>query len=86
MCSSSAYIFDWNQVHLIKLRTINGEVFTLSSIVSPVPFCPCNIVIGCIKLEDCSTLVNPGGLALNAPELLIFASLAKLQYSQLYYG
>src|SRR6266566_1605938 len=69
MSPRSTHIIDRNQVHLIELRTINGKIFTLSSIVPPISFRPCNIVIGRIKLEYPTAIIHPSRFALDAPEL-----------------
>jgi hypothetical protein len=43
----------------------------LSPIVPHLPVLSCDIVVGGIKLEYRTTLINPGRLTLDAPELTL---------------
>lgn len=60
VCSCVANFANWNQIDLIKLSAVNGEIFTLPSIVTPIPFLACDIVVGRIKLEYRIILINSG--------------------------
>jgi len=69
VCPANADLIDWNEIDLIEFLTIYSEVFTLSSIVSQLSVLSCDIVIRRIKLEYCTTFINPGRFTLYAPEL-----------------
>ena len=69
MCPGITNLAHRNKVCLLEFRTVKSKIVTLSSVVSHLPVLSCNIVIGCIKLEDSSILVDPGRFTLDAPEL-----------------
>src|SRR5260370_34816178 len=50
MCPGSAYIINWNQIDLTKLRTKNGKIVASSPIVAPVPLLSRNVVVSRIEM------------------------------------
>ena len=71
VCSGVTNFVNWNQVDLIKFSAVNSEIFTFPSIVTPIPFLACDVVVSRIELEYCIILINPGRLTLDAKKLSI---------------